>query len=288
MSNRMPPSFPQPFAPTGSSYPTRDWAGTSEQRSRDPAQASTYPPDSTSLGTSFDTSSWSQPPYPVQSHESTPHLMPILNPPQQHPSPYLAPHIHTHQLIQGPISTHPTFPMPQVQDTRVPGSTISSYPPPPPMQTTRAPGYLNNNQVTPGHYSTYSLQVPIMSHSPLQQHGSGAFGVTHIAPLAQRNQDDSDDEEYQVDQVSPATHDGNVRAKGPPSYGAAGVSDTNAGEVIPRARDFVQMQSVIASRPKFRVAQLKIPELRSCYLFLIKVPKYFLSITGSDGHGAAL
>ncbi|KAH9005396.1 hypothetical protein EDB86DRAFT_1440404 [Lactarius hatsudake] len=231
MSNRMPPSFPLPFAPSGTSYPSRDLAGAPEQRSIDSAQASTYPPDSmfarNTLGPSFDTSSWSQPPYLVQSHGSTPHHMPILNPPPQHPSPYLAPHIPTYQLIQGPTSTPPAFPMPQVQDTRVPGSTISSYPPPPPMQPTRTPGYLNNNNVPPGHYSSYSPQLQIMSHSPLQQHGSGAFGVAHSASLVQRNQDDSEDEEYQVDQVSPATHDGYVRAKGPPSYGAAGVSDTS-------------------------------------------------------------
>ncbi|KAH9025114.1 hypothetical protein EDB85DRAFT_1894038 [Lactarius pseudohatsudake] len=243
MPNRTPPSFPQPFAPAGTSYPARDVAGTPEQRFIDPAQASTYPPDSmfarNTLGTSFDTPYRSQPPFPVQSHGSTPHLMPILNPPPQHPSSHFAPHIPTYQHIQGPICTPPAFPMPQVQGAHVPWSTISSYPPPPTVQTTHAPRYLNNNQVTPGHYSSYPPQVPIMSHSPLQ-HGSGVLGVAHIAPLVQRNQDDSDDEEYQVDQVSPATHDGNVRAKGPPSYGASGVSDTI-------------------------------------------LPKYFLSITGSHG-----
>ncbi|KAH9010828.1 hypothetical protein EDB84DRAFT_1079540 [Lactarius hengduanensis] len=110
MSNRMPPSFPQPFAPAGTSYPARDVAGTPEQRFIDPVQATTYPPDSmfarNTLGTSFDTPYRSQPPFPVQSHGSTPHLMPILNAPPQHPSPHLAPYIPPYQLVQGPTALH--------------------------------------------------------------------------------------------------------------------------------------------------------------------------------------
>ncbi|KAH9010423.1 hypothetical protein EDB84DRAFT_1570484 [Lactarius hengduanensis] len=255
MPNRTPPSFPQPFAPAGTSYPARDVAGTPEQRFIDPAQASTYSPDSmfarNTLGTSLDTSYWSQPPLPVRSHGSTPHLMPILNAPPQHPSPHLAPYIPPYQLVQDPIRTPPAFPVPQVQGTRVPRPT--PYPPPPMLQTTHTPGYLNNTQVSPGLYSSYPPQT---SHLP-SQHESGVSGAAHNAPLFQRNppggvvrvEDDSDDEGYQAYQGSPVMHDGNMRAKGPPSYVAHGVPDTDAGDLIPLARHFVQ--DAIARGPRY-------------------------------------
>ncbi|KAH9169651.1 hypothetical protein EDB89DRAFT_1447814 [Lactarius sanguifluus] len=237
-TNRMHPSFPRPFASAETSYPARDGAGIPEQRFiLGSAQDSTYPTDSmlarNALGTtSFGTPYWPPQSFPVQTHGSTPNLMPVLNAPPRHPSPHSIP---PYQLTQGPILTPPAFPMPQVHGTRVPQPTTPSYSPPPTVQTTHTPGHLNNTQVAPGLYSSYPSQAPIMSHSPLQ-HESGVLEVAHAAPRFQRNQDDSDDEEYQVHQGSPAMHDGNMRAKAPPSYVAYGVRDTVRMTLCPTCR----------------------------------------------------
>ncbi|KAI9434770.1 hypothetical protein H4582DRAFT_742780 [Lactarius indigo] len=224
MSNRVPPSFPQPFS-AGSSYPARDAPGTPEQRRIDPAQVSAYPPDSvfarSAIGTSLDSPYWPQTPFPVQSHGSTPNLMPILNAPPRRPPPQIPPH----RPIQGQIPTPPAFPMPQVPNIHVPDHTITSYPSPPIVQTTHTPGHHSNPQVTPWFHPSYPPQAPVLSHSPLQ-YESGMSVVGHTAPVVQRNQDDSDDEEYPISQASLVTHDGNMRAKGPPSHVAYGVRDT--------------------------------------------------------------
>ncbi|KAH9053038.1 hypothetical protein EDB87DRAFT_319899 [Lactarius vividus] len=234
--NRVPPSFPQPFAPAGTPYLARDATGTPGQRSIDPAQVSAYPPERSVFtgnapGTSLDTPYWSQPLFPAQSHGSTPNLMPTLNGPPRH----LTSHIPPYQLIQGPISTPPAFPMPQVQGARVPQHSTSSYPPSSIVQTTHTPRHLNDTQVAPGLYSNYPPQAPIVSHSPLR-YESEVSGVAHTVPLFQRSQDDSDDQEDQVSQASSAMYDGNMRPKGPPSHVSHGVRDTVRMTSCPKCR----------------------------------------------------
>jgi hypothetical protein len=159
---RVPPPFPQPFASTGTANPAQNAAGTPE--------GSAYPPD--------------HGPGP----RSTPNLMAPPNIPSGNPSA----HNPAYKPIQDSDRTHPAFPMPQVQDPRVP--TTPSGLPPPMMQrndTTHFPGHLNNTvvnntQVAPGPYAGYSSQAPSMSHSPLPR-GSGILGATHFAPLVQKN-----------------------------------------------------------------------------------------------------
>ncbi|KAI9450189.1 hypothetical protein BJY52DRAFT_1192020 [Lactarius psammicola] len=154
------PSFPQPFS-AGDSKPAQDAAGTPEQRPIYPAQCSAYPPEI----------------------RSPPNLMPTPNVPPRHPSTYIP----AYQPIQGPVRTHPAFPIPQVQDTRVP--TTHSFPPPPMMLTggtTCMPSHLHNTQDGSRPYLNYPPQAPVMSHS-LSQRGSGMLGALHVDPRVQRN-----------------------------------------------------------------------------------------------------
>ncbi|KAI9452383.1 hypothetical protein BJY52DRAFT_936364 [Lactarius psammicola] len=195
-------SFPQPFDSTGVSNSTQNAAGAPEQRSIGPTQIPAYSPE-------------------IQSPRGTPNFMQTPNAPPGHSFTHISPY----QPIQGPVRTHPTFPMPQVpqvQDTRVP--TTHSLPPLPAMQrneSTYMHGHLNNTQVTPGPYSSYPPQALVMSYPP-SQHYSGMSGPAHTAPLAQRNQVDSDDEGYEVDRGYSTTHNGDMRPKGPPSCFASG------------------------------------------------------------------
>ncbi|KAI9452870.1 hypothetical protein BJY52DRAFT_891164 [Lactarius psammicola] len=223
-TNRGPPLFPYPFPSARNANLAQNSAGTPEQPPIGPAQGSVYPPERifarNALGTSLDTPYWSSRLFPVHGTRSTPSHMPPPNEPPRHPSA----HIPTYQPIQGSVHSHPTFPMPQVQDTRV--STTTLVPPPPIIQrieTTQRPGHLPSTQVATEPYSSYPLQAPIVSHS-LSQRGSGMSKAAHTAPRVQRYlEDDSDDEGYEPDQGFPEMHDSNMRAKGPPSCVAYGV-----------------------------------------------------------------
>ncbi|KAI9452868.1 hypothetical protein BJY52DRAFT_1291425 [Lactarius psammicola] len=213
-TNRGPPSFPQPFASAKIANPAQNSACTPEQPPIGPAQGPAYPSERmfarSALGTSLDTPNWSPQLFPV--HRGTPSRMPSPNePPRRLPA-----HTALYQPIQGSAHSHPIFPMPQVQNTRVPAIPLA--PPPPMMQrneTTNVPSYLNITQVAPGTYSSHPLQAPIMSHSPSQR-GSGVPRVAHTAPRVQRYQGDSEDEGHDVIQGIPAMHDGNMRSKSPP------------------------------------------------------------------------
>ncbi|KAI9452384.1 hypothetical protein BJY52DRAFT_936414 [Lactarius psammicola] len=192
-----PPPFPQPFPPTGNANPMQDAIGTLGQRPVYSAQGSAYPPET----------------------YNPPNLLPTPTAPRPHPSTY----VQLYQPTQGPVHTHPTFPVPQVQDTRVP--TTQQFSPPPIMQrseTTYMHGHLNNTQVTPGPYSSNPPQAPIMSYPP-SQHDSGMSGPAYTAPLARRNWVDPQGEGYGVGQGLPPMHDDNVRPKSPPRHPVATV-----------------------------------------------------------------
>ncbi|KAI9452382.1 hypothetical protein BJY52DRAFT_936078 [Lactarius psammicola] len=70
------------------------------------------------------------------------------------------------------------------------------------------PGLPNNTHAASGPYPGYGLQAPSMPHSSSH---SGMSGATQIPAGRQRTQNESDDEGH------PESHDGDVRAKGPPS-----------------------------------------------------------------------
>jgi len=136
------------------------------------------------------------------------------------PPPYTSPrhpsaHIPAYQPTQDSVPTHPAFPMPQVPDLRVPG-------PPPVVQrseTAHFPGHLNHPQVAPGSYASYPPQASSSMPQLPSQHGSGMTGAAHFAPPAQRNQDDSDNE----DDRPPQMNNSNFRPKGPPNVFASGI-----------------------------------------------------------------
>jgi len=231
--HRVPPPFPQPFASTGTAYPAQNATGTPEQRSIGSTQGSAYPPD--------------------HSPRDTPNLMPPPYTSPRHPSA----HIPAYQPTQDSVPTHPAFPMPQVPDLRVPGpppvvqrsetahfpghlnhpqvapgsyasyplqasghlnhtqvapESYASYPP----QTS---GHLNHTQVAPGSYASYPPQASSSMPQLPSQHGSGMTGAAHFAPPAQRNQDDSDNE----DDRPPQMNNSNFRPKGPPNVFASGI-----------------------------------------------------------------
>ncbi|KAH9169650.1 hypothetical protein EDB89DRAFT_1447794 [Lactarius sanguifluus] len=187
-----PPSFPQPFDFDSAeiSNPGKNVAGSYEQRSLGPAQDYVYPSESQSPGGAIN-------------------LMPASHAP-------LPAYTPAHQPIQISGRTHPDFPMLPSQGTSVPA--IPSFPQQPMAQRNEAmylPGYPNNTQLAPRPYSSYSSQAPVVSHS-LSQRGPGTMEPAYTTPCVQKNQDDSDDERYEVDQGIPARYDGNLRPKSPP------------------------------------------------------------------------
>ncbi|KAH9007880.1 hypothetical protein EDB83DRAFT_2459902 [Lactarius deliciosus] len=186
-----PPSFPQPFDFDSAeiSNPAQNVAGSYEQRSLGPAQDYDYdyPSESQSPGGAINRMPASHAPPPA--------------------------YIPAHQPIHIPGRIHPNFPMPPSQVPNIP--SFLQLPTAERSDTMYLPGHPNNTQLASGPYSSYSSQAPVVSHS-LSQRGPGTMGSAYTTPRVQKNQDDSDDEGYEVDQGIPARYDGNLRPKSPP------------------------------------------------------------------------